>query len=102
MSQETTDLVGPVHNSNDCGFGKTVTVSISRTGEMTTCITCRKTHRAFVRPEKYYNGTTCECDWCCPVIKINLPNILIQTPTSQMSQSTTGKASKKRRHKKRH
>jgi hypothetical protein len=68
---------------DDTCFGKTVTVRISRTGEMTECFKCGKTHRAFVRSEYWYNGTTCECDGCCPVIRINLPAITQEPQNSK-------------------
>lgn len=111
-----------ITDSNVCGFGKTITIKISRTGvgiedstdrtsvrcEMTECFKCGKTHRAFVHPDNYYNGTTCECDGCCPVIRINLPAItrapqIITEPVPDFGRKkiSTGKASKKHRHKKR-
>lgn len=59
--------------TNLCHFGETVTINIRDSGDMSTCFRCKKIHRAFVHPDNYYNGNVCECDFCCPVIRITLP-----------------------------
>lgn len=59
--------------SNSGCFGRTVCININNSGDMTICFQCKKIHRAFVHPDNYYNGNVCECNFCCPVLRITLP-----------------------------
>ena len=60
MSRETNDFL----------FGrKQISTVIHRTGDFSIiCVSCGKPHRAYMTPEHYFNGDTCECDKCCPVV----------------------------------
>jgi len=65
----------PEHLCSHVRFGQTVEIYIPKTGDFETCFTCHKPHRAFVPTNQWYSSNVCSCNFCCPVLVINLPPI---------------------------